>query len=232
MFYFDPMYFVFIVPGFILSLWATIYVKSTFSKYSRVASSHHYTGAQAAEMMLHQAGVTEVAIQRTSGMLSDHYNPMTRTLNLSDDVYNSCSLAAIGAACHEAGHALQHAEGYAMLGLRSALVPATSIGSNLSYICILLGAFMHKPQLVLWGALLFSVVVLFALITLPVEWNASARAKVEMVRAGIVTPMESDDAARVLRAAFMTYVASAVTAVLTLLYYLWRAGVFGGRRSD
>ena len=119
-----------------------------------------------------------------------------------------------------------------MLGLRSAMAPSVGIGSYLSWILIFLGGLLRNPQLILWGAVIFAFFVLFTIVTLQVEWNASARAKVEMVRAGIVTPMESDDAARVLRAAFMTYVASMVVAVLELLYYLWRAGVFGGRRSD
>lgn len=229
---FDPVYLIFAVPGLLFSLWATFYVKSTFSKYSEVMAASGLTGAQAARLMLDHAGVKNVKIEATDGWLSDHYDPLSRTLRLSDGVYGSASLSAIGVACHEAGHALQHAENFGMLSLRSALVPATNIGSHLSYLIIIFGMLFHRPQLILVGALVFAVVVLFALVTLPVEWNASARARVAMVRSGIVTLQESDHAWSVLKAAFLTYVASAVSAVLTLLYYLWRAGVFGGGRRD
>lgn len=228
---FDPLWLLFAAPGLILSLWATFFVKSTFAKYSQVTSRRGMTGAQAAQAMLDHGNVKGVTIHRAQGWLSDHYNPLTKTLNLSESVYDSNSLSAIGVACHEAGHALQHAHGYGALGLRSALVPATNIGSMLSYVFVMIGIFMHNPRLILMGAAIFSVAVLFALVTLPVEWNASARAKVAMVRAGIVTQQESYDAGRVLNAAFMTYVAAAVTALLQLLYYLMRAGVFGGRRN-
>lgn len=230
--FFDPRYLLFVLPGFVLSLLATCYVKSTFAKYAQVPSGRRLTGAEAAARMLEQAGVSNVAIEQANGFLTDHYDPLRRVLRLSPDVYDSYSLSAIGIACHEAGHALQHARGSVMMGLRSALVPATNIGSSLSYVFILLGGLMHNPRLILLGAILFSAAVLFAMVTLPVEWDASARAKACMVRYGIVTQAEAGDAGRVLNAAFLTYVAAAVTAVLTLLYYLWRAGVFGGRRDE
>jgi Zn-dependent membrane protease YugP len=230
MMWFDPVYLLFALPGFLLALVASMFVKSRFAHYSKIPSARGLTGAEAAQIMLSRAGVREVTIEMTHGFLSDHYDPMSRTLRLSPDVYSSTSLAALGVACHEAGHALQHAKGYALLGLRSALVPASNIGSMLSYIVIAAGFFLHRPQFILMGALLFSLVVVFALVTLPVEWDASARAKVGMVQAGVVTVAEADDAAKVLNAAFMTYVAAAVTALLTLLYYLMRAGVF--RRDD
>jgi Zn-dependent membrane protease YugP len=228
--WFDPMYLVFVFPGFVLALLASMFVRNRFGHYSRVPSARGLTGAEAAQIMLSRAGVRDVDIQQTHGFLSDHYDPTSRTLRLSPGVYGSTSLAAIGVACHEAGHALQHAHGYALLGLRSALVPATSIGSFLSYILITIGFLLHRPQFILMGALVFSLAVVFALVTLPVEWNASARAKVCMVQTGVVTAAEADDAAKVLNAAFMTYVASAVNALLILLYYLMRAGVF--RRND
>jgi len=228
--WFDPMYLVFAVPGFVLALMASLFVRSRFGHYSRVPSARGLTGAEAAQVMLSRAGVRDVAIEVTNGFLSDHYDPLSRTLRLSPGVYGSNSLAAIGVACHEAGHALQHARGYALLGLRSALVPATNIGSVLSYILISIGFFLHRPQFILLGALFFSLAVVFSLVTLPVEWDASARAKVSMVETGVVSPGEADDAARVLNAAFMTYVASAVNSLLILLYYLMRAGVF--RRDD
>ncbi|OGV75318.1 MAG: zinc metallopeptidase [Lentisphaerae bacterium RIFOXYB12_FULL_65_16] len=232
MLFFDPLYLLFALPGLVLSLWATFYTKSTFGKYSRVRSARGLTGAEAASIMLERSGVRDVRIQRTPGSLTDHYDPTSKTLRLSEDVYDSSSLSAIGVACHEAGHALQHATGYALLGLRTTLVPATNIGSTMSYVFILIGFFLHKPQFILWGAALFSLAVLFSIITLPVEWNASSRAKKAMVECGVVLPQEQGGAASVLNAAFMTYVAAAVTALLTLLYYLVRAGVFGGRRDE
>ena len=231
MFFFDPVYLIFMIPGLILSLIASAMVKSTFSKYSQIGSSTGLTGAQAAERMLQRNGIYDVRIERVSGFLSDHYDPSTRTLRLSPDVYGSRSLSAIGVACHEAGHALQHASGYGALGLRSALVPLTNFCSPVSYIILLLGFFLASQTMVLWGCVLFGVGVLFTIVTLPVEWNASARAKTMMVSCGIVSQNESSDAGSVLNAAFLTYVAAAVSALLTLLYYLFRAGLLGGRRD-
>lgn len=230
--YFDPLYFILALPGLALSLLASMYVKLTFSSYSRVRSSRGVTGAEAARIMLTHAGVGGVTIERTSGFLSDHYDPGARALRLSSDVYDSDSLSAIGVACHEAGHALQHANGYAMLGLRSALVPVANFGSNFSYILLAIGLFMQSQILVYGACILFAAAVLFTIVTLPVEWNASARAKVAMVNAGLLSNEERSGAASVLNAAFMTYLAAAVSALLTLLYYLIRAGIIGGRRRD
>ncbi len=230
--FFDPIYFLFIGPGMVLALIATLKVKTTFARYSQVMASSGMTGAQAAQQMLARSGITNVKIERASGFLSDHYDPTSRTLRLSEGVYDSPSLSAIGVACHEAGHALQHASAYVWLGLRTALVPTTQIGSWGSYVFFLLGMFMHNPKMILIGVILFSVTVVFSLITLPVEWDASARAKKLMVSTGIVSIREQEDAGRVLNAAFLTYVASAITALLTLLYYLYRAGLLGGRRND
>jgi Zn-dependent membrane protease YugP len=227
----DPMYLLFALPGLLLSLWASFYTRSTFAKYSRIPSGRGLTGAEAARQMLDRHGVRNVTIERTGGMLSDHYDPRTRTLRLSQGVYSSPSLAAVGVACHEAGHALQHAHNYAFLGLRSALVPVTGIGSNLSYAFIIGGMLFRSNALILAGALLFSLAVLFSIVTLPVEWNASARAKRAMVESGIVTDREVGAAGQVLNAAFLTYVAAAVSSLLILLYYLMRAGVLGGRRD-
>lgn len=227
---FDPMYWLFVGPGMLLALFATVKVKMTFAKYSDVAASTGLTGAQAARFMLERQGVYDVKIEETQGFLSDHYDPMHRTLRLSPEVYHSSSLSAIGVACHEAGHALQHATKYPALGLRTALVPVASIGSTAYIFFIIGGALLNSLNLILAGVALFSVAVLFSLVTLPVEWNASARAKALMVSTGIVSGGEERDAARVLNAAFLTYVASAVTALLTLLYYLWRLGLLGGRR--
>jgi uncharacterized protein len=230
--FFDPIYLVFVGPGMLLALIATLKVKTTFAHYSRVMAGSGLTGAEAARQMLARNGVTNVTIERADGFLSDHYDPTSRTLRLSSEVYDSPSLSAIGVACHEAGHALQHASAYLWLGLRSSLVPATQFGSFGSYIFFMLGMFMHNPKMFLIGIVLFSITVLFSVITLPVEWDASARAKRLMVSAGIVTFREQEDAARVLNAAFLTYVASAITALLTLLYYLFRSGLLGGRRDD
>lgn len=178
--------------------------------------------------MLSYAGVNDVRIEMTGGFLSDHYDPTNKTLRLSPDVYDGDSLSSIGVACHEAGHAIQHARAYAPLMLRSALVPITGLSSTLSYFVIIGGFFMHSQNMILFGANLFSAAVLLSIVTLPVEWDASARAKKLMVTAGIVGSREARDAGAVLNAAFMTYVASAVSSLLTLLYYLFRAGVFGG----
>lgn len=216
----DPTYFIFAIPGMLLAMFATMRVKSTFHKYARVASSSHMTGAEAARRMLETEGVYGVNIEMTQGFLSDHYDPRSNTLRLSPDVYNSPSLSAIGVACHEAGHALQKAHAYAPLTLRSALVPLTSFGSQLAMPIFMVGLFAQFPFLVNLGIWLFIGVVAFAIVTLPVEWDASSRAKRLMVRAGIVSVQEQEDAGKVLNAAFLTYVASAVSAVLTLAYLL------------
>ena len=227
---FDPMYIVFMLPALILAGIATFFTKSTFTKYSRVGASSGLTGAEAAKRLLISQGVDDVKIEPVRGFLSDHYNPLSRTLRLSPGVYGSSSLSAIGVACHEAGHAIQHARHYAPLALRSALVPVTQIGSSGSYVLFIAGMLLNSLLLFKLGILLFGAVVLLSIVTLPVEWDASARAKALMVTAGIVGPQESVVAGRVLNAAFLTYVASAVSALLTLLYYLMRAGLLGGRR--
>lgn len=224
--FFDPLYFVFLAPGLALSLYATFKTKRTFSKYSQVGSRSGMTGAQAAALMLQRNGIHGVSIERTSGWLSDHYAPGPKALRLSEDVYSSQSLSAIGVACHEAGHAIQDASNYGMLSLRTALVPATNFSSMASYFLIMLGFFI-QPFLLL-GVGLFAVGVVFSLITLPVEWDASKRAKVAMDEAGLLSPAESRDASKVLNAAFLTYLAAAVTSLLTLLYYLFRLGILGG----
>jgi uncharacterized protein len=231
--FFDPHQLLFTLPGLILAIIATILTRVTFSRYSQVEAASGMTGAEAAHRLLASQGVSGVTIEEVQGFLSDHYDPSTRTLRLSPAVYRSSSLAAIGVACHEAGHALQHATEYTWLGLRTALVPATQFGSNLAYVCFLIGALMNfNPTVILIGAVLFSVAVAFSIVTLPVEWDASARAKRLMVTAGIVSVREQAAAGRVLNAAFLTYVAAAVTALLQLLYYLMRAGLLGGRRDD
>lgn len=232
MFFFDPTYLLFILPGLLLSVWASFRTKRAFNKYSQVPSMRGLTGAQAAEEMLRSAGVEGVGIVEAQGFLSDHYNPMNKTLNLSEDVYNSTSIAAIGVACHEAGHAVQHATHYAPLWARSALVPTANIGSSVGYIVMVLGLMFSSTNMVLFGAVLFSAVLLFQIVTLPVEFDASARAKRLVVEYGIISSHEREGVDRVLNAAALTYVAAAASTLLTLLYFLFRAGLLGGRRDD
>lgn len=231
MFYFDPVYFLFVGPAIVLSLIASWLTKSRFNKYSQIRSAYGITGAQAAQAMLDRAGIRDVKVVPTSGFLSDHYNPVNKTLALSDEVYGRTSIAAIGVACHEAGHAVQHARHYAPLWVRSALVPTAGIGSNLGMIMMGIGLFMQSQNMVLIGAVLFSAVLLFQIVTLPVEFDASARAKKLAFEYGLVTAGEREGVAKVLNAAALTYVAAAVSSLLTLLYYLWRAGLLGGRRE-
>lgn len=221
---FDPLYLLFALPGLVLALFAAWRTRSTFHAYSQVAPSSGMTGAEAAAAMLASQGVYGVRIEPTTGFLSDHYDPRANALRLSESVYYGRSLAAVGVACHEAGHALQQAHGYGPLALRSALVPVTEIGSSLAWIVLTAGMLMHLANLVYLGVALFAASVVFALVTLPVEWDASARAKALMVRAGIVAPAEREHAGSVLNAAFLTYLAAAVTSILTLIYYLVRAG--------
>lgn len=233
MFIFDPIYILFLLPGLALALLATILTRVTFSRYSHYTAKSGFTGAEAARRLLDYQGIRDVKVEMTEGFLSDHYDPTSKTLRLSPDVYEKNSLSAIGVACHEAGHALQHAQHYVPLVWRSALVPVTQIGTNAAYVFLMLGFFV--PSLIVFaklGAILLGLAVLFALVTLPVEWDASARAKKLMVAAGIVSPLEQTSAAAVLNAAFLTYVAAAVSALLTMLYYLYRLGLLGGRSSD
>jgi len=221
--FFDPMYLIFALPALLLAVIAQLYVKHSFSKYSKIQASSGMSGAQAAYAMLVSAGVTNFRLERTNGILTDHYDPSSRTLRLSSGVYDSTSLAAIGVACHEAGHALQHSDAYLWLGLRSTLVPVVNIGSMLYYWIFIAGLFFQSQPLVYIGIALFGLTVLFTIVTLPVEWNASSRAKKLMVSSGIVSAAEAGKAGAVLNAAFMTYLASAIQALATLLYYIIRA---------
>ena len=187
--FFDPIYILFALPALALSLYATVLTKSRFARYSQAQAQSGMTGAEAARMLLDRQGLRSVPVEEVEGFLSDHYDPSSRTLRLSPDVYRSSSLSAVGVACHEAGHALQHATGYMWLGLRTALVPATQFGSYLSYVILMLGFMLQHSLLVLLGIGLFSVGVVFSIVTLPVEWDASARARRLMVSSGIVAPM-------------------------------------------
>jgi Zn-dependent membrane protease YugP len=234
---FDPVYFMFIIPALLLSLWASFRTRSAFKKYSQVRTMRGLTGAQAAKAMLDRAGIYDVQVVATHGMLTDHYNPTNKTLALSEGVYASNSVAAVGVACHEAGHAIQHAEGYKPMWLRSVLVPTANIGSSIGYIVMMVGLFMvyagsqMGPGVVLLGAALFSLVLAFQVVTLPVEFDASARAKRLALANGIIFEQEREGMDRVLNAAALTYVAAVVSTLMTLLYFLFRAGLLGGRRD-
>ncbi len=217
---FDWTYLVFIVPCIIITLICQIKVQSTFSKYSKIRNSRNITGAQAAEYVLRQNGVTGVRIEHVSGSMTDHFDPRTNVIRLSDTVYNSNSVAAVGVACHEAGHAVQHAEDYLPNKIRSIILPMAKIGSQLSWILILLGlVFTANVGCVLLyiGTALFSLSVLFTIATLPVEFNASKRALECIRESDLLYGDEYTGAKRTLQAAAMTYVASALTAIMQLL---------------
>jgi uncharacterized protein len=228
---FDPMYLLIVGPAFLLSIIAQIWVKSAFSKYSQIGVLSNLSGAEAATRILTRANLS-VQVERVDGFLSDHYDPRAKVLRLSSKVFEGRSLASIGVAAHEAGHALQDARGYLPLQFRSAMVPATSIGSQLAFPLLIIGMIFHSLGLLYAGIILFSAVVLFQLVTLPVEIDASRRALVMVREQGIVSTAEEAAGARsVLTAAAMTYVAAAATAILTLLYFLMRAGLLGNRRD-
>jgi len=226
--FFDPLYLLVVAPGLLLALWASYRVKRDFARYSEVGSENGYSGAEAARHLLDRAGISDVRVVPTNGFLSDHYNPLSKQLALSEEVYQSRSVAAIGIAAHEAGHAIQHATKYAPLWLRSVLVPTATVGSSVGYIVMAVGLLL-SPYVVLIGAILFSAVLLFQIVTLPVEFDASRRAKRLVTEAGIIHPWEREGVDRVLNSAALTYVAAVVSSLLVLLYYLFRAGFFGSR---
>ncbi|MGN0462347.1 MAG: zinc metallopeptidase [Ruminococcus sp.] len=216
---FDWTYIVLILPCFILSMICQIKVKSNFSKYSNVPNRRGITGAQAAQYVLNHYGVTGVRIEPTSGSLTDHFDPRTNVIRLSESVYNVASVAAVGVACHEAGHAVQHATGYVPNKIRGAIVPAARIGSNLGWILFLIGLFLPTQySFVLWlGIIFFSLSVLFTVVTLPVEFDASRRALKCIRDTNLLATDEYEGTKKVLQAAAMTYVAAAATALLQLL---------------
>jgi len=225
----DPLYYMMMAPAIILSIVFSIKVKSTFSKFSKVGTRSGLTGAQVATEILRRNGLSHISVMETHGFLSDHYDPSKKVIRLSPDVFRSNSVAAIGVAAHETGHAVQHARSYSPLMLRNMMVPVASIGSNFAWIVIIAGFVIGALGLVKIGILLFSVVVVFQVITLPVEFNATSRAKSMLVKYGIVSQVEMGGVSSVLNAAAMTYVAAAASSILTLLYFLLRAGILGGR---
>ncbi len=231
MYFYDWTYFLVII-GAIICMIASARVNSTFKKYSKYRSMTGMTGAQAAERILNYAGIYDVTIQHVSGNLTDHYNPKQKTLNLSDSVYNSTSVAAIGVAAHECGHAIQHQQEYAPLSIRSAIVPVANIGSQLAWPLILIGLFISSNTGVFFinlGIIAFSFAVIFQLVTLPVEFNASGRALRILGDTGILAESELPYTKKVLSAAALTYVASAAAAILQLLRLIL---LTNRRRSD
>ena len=223
MFFIDPLYLIMVSPALLFAFWAQWRVKSAYA--SGMKAPAPLSGAAAARYILDHDGLTDVSIEETHGMLSDHYDPRERVLRLSSEVYHTRSLAAVGIAAHEAGHALQHAHGYMPLKLRSAAVPAAMVGPWLSYILLIIGALMHSPGLVIAGLALFGGALFFAVVTLPVEFDASNRAKAVLADLNIVDHDGALVVRNVLNAAGWTYVAAALQTLLTFLYYVL---VFGG----
>ena len=232
MFFFNPLYLVFALPALLLGLWAQFKVKSAFSRYSQVRAYRGMSGADVARRVLDFNGLQQVQVEQVNGFLSDHYDPRHKVLRLSPDVFQSPSLASAGVAAHEAGHAIQDKQGYAALKFRTSMVPGVQIGSWLGPIIFLVGFFMSSTfgDTLAWvGLILFGLTALFAVVTLPVEFDASRRAKEALVVQGILTTDEMTGVNKVLDAAALTYVAAAVQAVMTLLYY---ATLLMGRRDD
>lgn len=239
--FFNPTYLLYMAPAFLLMALTSWYVKSAYNKWSKVRAQSGLTGAQAAQRLISSAmysvdggeGLRDVRIMGIGGNLTDHYDPRDKTLKLSPGVANTPSVAALAIAAHELGHAMQDSEGYLPLKLRSALVPAVNIGSNLGWILIIIGLFLNFTTLAWLGVIAFSAGAVFALFTLPVEFNASARAKRMLAESGIVTSEEEQRGVNnVLNAAALTYVAGLITAVLQLLYYVSLVGGMGGRRRS
>jgi len=226
--FFDPMYFLFIAPAVLLGLWAQFRVRSTFAAAQQMPAP--LSGAAAARHVLDSAGLTSVQIEPVDGFLSDHYDPRDKVLRLSPDVYNGRTLAAVGIAAHEAGHALQDAHAYAPLAIRNAAVPIAGFGSNFGFWAIILGAIFHAPMLIWIGIGLFGAMVFFQVVNLPVEFDASNRAKAQLADLGIVDAEGMRHVRSVLNAAAWTYVAATLQSIMILLYYLLRFA--GGSSND
>ena len=234
---FDWTYVVLVLPCLLLSLWASANVNSTFKKYSSQFSRRHLTGAEAAQRVLFANGVRDVRIERVSGNLTDHYDPRANVIRLSDEVYGSTSTAAIGVACHEAGHAVQYAQSYAPIKLRAAVIPVTNLGSKLAMPLILIGLLLSylgnfSYMLVYAGIACFGLSLVFQLVTLPVEFNASRRALAAISSGNLLTEEEQKGARKTLTAAALTYVAATATALAQLLRLLVLFGGRGNRRRD
>lgn len=228
-YYYDPYYWMILVPAMLIALLAQLNVSATFNRYSRVASRRGLTGAQAAEAVLRAHGVYGVRVERVAGRLSDHYDPRSNVIRLSDGVYGSTSVASLGVAAHEAGHAVQYAQGYGPIKLRTAIIPVCNIGSQLSILLIVLGLIFYFPALFGVGVILFAVAVVGQVVTLPVEFNASRRAMASLRGTGLLEQEELRGARKVLTAAAMTYVAALLVSIAQLLRFLL---AFGGRRRN
>lgn len=228
-FYYDYWYLVLVMPALLISLWAQIKVKSTFNKYSRMGVSCGMTGA-AASQLIQQANGIHTGLEAVAGELSDHFDPRSNTIRLSSAVYGQASVAAVGVAAHETGHALQHAHGYAPVKLRTAMVPVTNFASSLSPVLIILGILLSMDSFAYLGIALFSIATLFQLVTLPVEFNASRRAVVALEQSGRFTRDEIKGVKKVLTAAALTYVAALFVSLMTLLRYILLVGGNRGRR--
>ena len=226
--FYNMNYFFFMIPGLLLMLWAQSRVKGAYAKYSAIPNQERLTGAQTAQRVLAVEGLGTLPIQPVGGQLSDFYDPRNKTLNLSQGVYGQASVAAMAVAAHEAGHAMQDATGYAPLKFRSAIVPAVSFGSNIGFIVLFAGLLLQAPTVAWIGVGLFALATLFTLVTLPVEFNASTRAKAALRQAGLVTPDEAKGVEAMLNAAAWTYVASFASSAATLLYYITMVGGMSG----
>ena len=222
MWLFDPTYLLFVIPGFILALAAQGYVSASFRRWGRVPLATGLSGAEVADALLRHAGVRDVAIEETSGFLSDHYDPSSKVLRLSPAVYRGRSVSAAGVAAHESGHAVQHARNYGLMPVRQALVTPARIGSQLGFWAIILGLALHAFGLAWLGVALFGCILLFELVTLPIELNASSRARALLVEGGLIGPADEEGVRRVLRAAAFTYVAALISTALQLLYFVTR----------
>ena len=236
--FFDPLYWLIIGVGAVLSIWASMKTKGTFHKYSQFTTHSRMTGADIAAAILRDSNINDVKIEPVKGTLTDHYDPRHKVLRLSEAVYGSTSMSAAGVAAHEVGHAIQHAQGYAPLKFRSAWVPVANLGGGLSMFILIAAAMMGGAatamgaNLALVGVVLFSTTTLFTLVTLPVEFDASKRALATLGRGSYLTADELHGAKKVLDAAALTYVAAFVSSALTLFYWAMRLGLLGGRRND
>lgn len=228
---FDPTYLLIVGPAMLLALWAQARVKSAYSEASQYRSASGVTGAQAAAEVMRSEGLDRIEIEPVQGYLSDHYDPRHKVLRLSPGVYGERSLAALGIAAHEAGHALQDAHGYGPLAIRNLLVPVAGFGSSFAFIVFFVGLLFSWTGLVLAGILLFSGVVAFQLVNLPVEFDASRRARAHLLSTGLISREEEPMVAKVLNAAAWTYVAATLSSALTLIYFLLRSGLLGGNRE-
>ncbi len=231
MLYFDVNYWIYMLPAFLVMLAAQYYVSSTYKKWSQVRNRSQMTGAEAAQRLIRAGGLYDVSVEGVSGRMSDHYDPRKKILRLSQGVYQTPSVAAVAIAAHELGHAIQDQEGYFPLRLRSAMIPAVNIGSTLGWLFIILGLLLQWTGLAWLGVIVFAAGALFALATLPVELNASARAKKLLVQSGIIVGQEEQQGVNsVLNAAALTYVAALLTSIMQLLYFTSLVGGMGGRR--